>query len=96
MCISPVSHQIRTRRGNQPSKWGITISLVQGFRLRIFGDVLTTSLEGETIENVSYHLELLRLLASCLPACKFGRSFCRFLVSFQIRQYRIIIIMTGT
>lgn len=37
-----------------------------------FGDVL---MKGETIESVSYHLELLRLLVSCLPACKFGRSF---------------------
>lgn len=40
-----------------------------------FDDVLMTSSEGETIESVSYHLELLRLLVSCLPACKFGRSF---------------------
>jgi len=91
-CISTL-RDIQPQSVDLPIGQCVTISLVQGFRLR--GVVLTTSSEGETVENVSYHLELLRLLASCLPACKFGRSFCRFFVSFQIRQYRIIITVTG-
>lgn len=80
--------------------------LCRGFRLRfgIFFFFFVTHADGKLvkrgksrqIESVSYHLELLRLLASCFPACKFGRSFCRFIVSFHIRQYKIIITVTGT
>lgn len=40
--------------------------------------------------------ELLRLLESFLPACRLGRSFCRFFVVLQMRQYRKHMTVTGT
>ena len=81
----------------------INILLVPAMELQILGrqarslvTISTPPTMSTVVRKGTDYLELERLLLSFLPACKFGRSFCRFSVSLHMRQYRIHMTVTGT